>query len=552
MPQIPTFDNTALAPIAPGPPRADPALGQAPGIAQATAGQEPGLALAQVGQNITTQAQDWSNRYAEARRQSDAAALTSQGTKALGDAAFKWSKVPDHLAAAEGFNNDAKNIQAGLLSQSADPLVQGYVGDALGRTSVMFGLETQRQSFGLESNAQVAAGQARRLQWSQQAALAPTPELRANFTDMANADIAGQVAAGWLLPEQGEAAKVAFGSDVAKVGAKQMILANPEQAAQILADPAKSQAAFPGLLPVESENLARQAENRAARMEARAQAAQAHADMMAQRRLVIDQGTNAATLIAQALKNPDQPMDVGQLATMVGTHQLSESGFQAIISAQGAGGQDKPAVVIDLHRQLNDGNLTPDDITNAFNQHTIKQGTAVTLLGALNAQDKQGNNQQRSDGFRAVDDALGGGAVDKGLVDLNNVAGQALVAKRAAAVMEYSQRVDVNNEDPLTVAQDIIKRYSTPPSTPKAWPAPRMGAISSAEDVQAVASATVDALKSGAINQQQYDAERLLIGQYQNYYANQPPASAAGAGAAKSTRKGAAAPPAGLTPAGTE
>ncbi len=522
MPQIPTFDNTTLTPVAPGPPRADASLGQAPGLAQATAGQEPGLALAQVGQNATAQAQEWSNRYAEARRQSDAAALTSQGTKALGDAAFKWSKVPDHLAAAEGFSNDAKNIQAGLLSQSADPLVQGYVGDALGRTSVMFGLETQRQSFGLEANTQNAAGDARQLQWSQQAALAPTPELRANFIDLANADIAGRVAAGWLLPEQGEAAKVAFASNVAKVGAKQMILANPERAAQILADPAKSQVVFPGLLPVEAENLARQAENHAMRMEARAQAAQAHADMMAQRRLVMDQGTNAATLIAQALKSPDQPMDVGQLAAMVGTHQLSESGFQAIISAQGAGGQDKPAVVIDLHRQLNEGNLTPDGITDAFNQHTIKQGTAVTLLNALNAQDKQGNNQQRTDGFRAVDGALGGGAIDKGFLNLDNQASQELVARRAAAIMEYSQRVDLQNEDPLAVAQDIIKRYSTPPQTPKAWAAPRMGAISSADDVQAVAAATVDALKSGAITPQQYEAERLLIGQYQKYFAVQP------------------------------
>ena len=548
MPQIPTFDNTALAPIAPGPPRADPSLGQAPGIAQATAGQEPGLALAQVGQNVTTQAQDWSNRYAEARRQSDAAALTSQGTKALGDAAFKWSKVPDHIAAAEGFNNDAKNIQAGLLSQSADPLVQSYVGDALGRTSIMMGLETQRQSFGLESNAVVAAGLARQEQWSNQAALAPTAALRANFVDLANADIDGQVSGGWLLPEQGQRAKLEFASNVAKVGAKQMILANPEQASAILSDPAKAQVAFPGLLPVEAENLARQAESHAMRIEARAQAAQAHADAVAQRNLVTTQGTNAATLIAQALKNPDQPMDVAQLATMVGTHQLSESGFQAIISAQGAGGQDKPAVVIDLHRQLNEGNLTPDGITNAFNQGNIKQGTAVTLLKALGAIDKQGDNQQRSDGFRAVDSALGGGAIDKGFVGLDNQAGQELVARRAAAVMEYSQRVDVQNENPLAVAQDIIRRYSTPPQTPKAWAAPRMGAINSADDVQTVAEATVDALKSGAINQQQYESERLLIGQYQKYFAVHPPAPTSAAPA----QKGAAGPAAGLVPAGTE
>ena len=74
-------------------------------------------------------------------------------------------------------------------------------------------------------------------------------------------------------------------------------------------------------------------------------------------------------------------------------------------------------------------------------------------------------------------------------------------------------------------------------------------------DVPVVAQATVDALANGTITQQQYDAERVLIGQYQKYYAAQPVAPAAanaGAGAAKSTRKGAAAPPVGLTPAGTE
>ncbi len=275
---------------------------------------------------------------------------------------------------------------------------------------------------------------------------------------------------------------------------------------------------------------------------------------MANRELVRTQGFNAATLMARALNG--EVFNPSDIAARVGTGQLSESGFNAVVAAgvRGQEGNDVPSVILDLHQRLNDGSLKPDDVTNALNSRQIKATSAVTLMSAIGAQDKGEFNQVRNDAFRALDSALGGGAIDKGLVNLDNVPMQALVARRASAQLEFDQRVDKNREDPQAVAQDIINRYSSPPQVPNAWPKPRMGAVSSAADIPNVAAATVQAFQNGQMTQAQYDAERQLLGRLDAYYRSLPPARTPNTGgpAKGSAPRGLAGPPAGLTPTGTE
>ena len=527
MPNIPTFDQQLIAPQVQAPPRADPA-----------AFAQTGQALAQGGAQVSANAQDWANRYADAKRQSDAANISAAASAKLGDAQFRWSKTPDNQAAYDGFQQEAGQIRTDALAQSSDPLVQNYVTRQIDQESIMRGLDTRNTAFGLESSARRGDLDTRLFQYAQSAATSPNDLQRAHYVDQAAADISGSVAAGWLHPEEGAQRRLQFTSQVAEVQARSDLTNDPATALQRLSDPT----AYPGLNEEARARLTDRADRRYEVVVRRGIAEQEHSDRMADHDLTRQQGQNFAGVVADVVGG--KQVDVGQVAEMARTGQISGSQLDSVMSQirSGSQGRDTPAVVVDLHRRLNDGSLTDDDVSTAMSQGQIRGQTAVDLTKALGEASNRQQTAVEKGSYATLKTALNGNAVEQGLFKDN----APLVDKWADAQSEWTKRVTVGREDPQAVLPDMLGRYATPAQVPAAWPRPRMGAVNSSDDVLKVAQATKAALDGGQISQGQFNQEAQLLTKYDAFFAGQAQASAARSSVAP-TKKGGGTP-VGLTP----
>src|SRR5215472_16568068 len=103
MPDIPTFDAAPDVHMTPMPEASAKAMGAA------------GAALSQAGQHLEGTMAEFNQRYQNARRTADASAKMAERTQMLGDAEFRWSKIPDRQKALAGFNAEAAQIGQGLL-----------------------------------------------------------------------------------------------------------------------------------------------------------------------------------------------------------------------------------------------------------------------------------------------------------------------------------------------------------------------------------------------------------------------------------------------------
>ena len=506
-----------------------------------TAFAAPGQALARGAGQLADVANDWSARYAEARRQADAANITADASAKLGDAQFRWSKTPDNEAAYAGFQAEAAQIKANALAASSDPLVQGYVTRQVDQEAIMRGLDTRNTAFGLESSARRGQLDTRLFQYAQAAATAPTDLQRGYYVDQAKADISGSVAAGWLHPEEGAQRSLQFGSQVAEVQARRDLTADPENALRNLSDPTK----YPGLNEEARARLTDRADRRYEVSMRRDIAMQEHEDRMADRDLRQQQGANFAGVVADI--NDGKSVDVGKLTDMTRAGQLSGSQLDgALAQLRGMANRDDPSVVVNLHRSLNAGTLTNDDVSTALSNGSIKGQTAVDLTKALGATaDKQSNAVERSS-FATLKTALSGGAVEQGI--FKNTAPE--TQKWAEAQGEWTNRVLVGRQDPLTVLSDMLPRYTQPTADIAALPRPRMGTITGAQDIPKVAAATKQAFDAGQITQSQFTSEAQLLGRYDAIY--QQHAAALAATAAAKPGKPAAGKAVGLTPVGDQ
>ena len=194
MPVIPEFDQALAIPTPAALPRADPGAASAPGAAIARGGAQMG----QAADGLV----EWSNRYAEARRQQDAANIGFNASQELSNSQFKWSKVADTEAAQAGFAADYKDIRQRALAATTDPFVQTYVSRQLDQEGIIRGENTRAASFHMEAGARAGDLDTRQSGYAQSIATAPNDMTFAHVLDQARADIAGTAAAGWIPPEQ--------------------------------------------------------------------------------------------------------------------------------------------------------------------------------------------------------------------------------------------------------------------------------------------------------------------------------------------------------------
>jgi hypothetical protein len=506
MAKIPTFDNERSPVIGEQIPHADVAMAGAPGAALAGAGAE-----------LTSAAQPFVDQYVDARRQAAGNSLLADATAKQGDLEFRMSKIPDSVAALTGFDAEAAQIKAAVLAQTNDPLVQNFVTSRLDSQANARRESVRNAAFGLEASKYRGDLETQNNQYAQAAATATSDLLRQQFVDQANTGIDGAVKAGWLHPEEGARARIVFASRVSEVGARQDMNANPEAAAQKFADPAS----YPNMLPETRAVLERQAQRMSEAVQHQRIANQAHLDAVAERNLRAAQGSNEIQLL-QAVED-GKDVDLAQVAQLGARQQISPAGYQAISTAirQRQQGRDHPAAVVDLYRQLGDGDDVRADIYQALAAGQVKGSTAVELMKANDAQQKQGQSALQRATFDQLKTALGGHAIDQGLINLGDQDGRDKAALWASAQGEWNRRVLVGREDPQAVYGDMVPRYSHATLTTSAFPTPRLGAVNSTADVEAVWQRTRDAAAVGQISRGDLEREAYLLNQYRQKFAEQ-------------------------------
>lgn len=517
MPVIPTFENEVSVAPPPGPALADP-----------NALSRGAQALSQAGGEVEDVANNFAQRYAEARRQADAANVVANGSKQLGDLQFKWSKVPDRQAATTGFNTEAAALTDKLIGGVQDPQVKSYVQTRLLPEVAARATDTQNASFGLESNMRVGQLQSRLAQYAQSAATSDNPVLQAKIVDDAHADIQGSVAAGWLHPEEGTQMGMQFASRVAGVKVQQFIKTVTEGPADSRMDPITvsnyimDASHFPGLQPEQRQSLADQSIRLARTIISIQTGEQAHQDAQADKQLRTTQGANAATMIAQAADGKDFNAD--DLAHLVSTQQLSEAGFSAVMAAGRARkeGSDDPATAVRLQGELNAGTLTYDDINQGLADGKLKTATAMSFTRSLA---NGGQSEVAKSSYKQLTEAI---TSAKGAFDPGGNASGATRQLQAQADGEWRDRVIVGHEDPNKVVADMMPRYAPdmPPAVPRFGPAPK-----SADDIGTIWAKTRAAYQAGQLPQDEFTRQGQLLQLWRQRLAAQSTRAAANANA---------------------
>ena len=511
MPQIPTFDSIMPVPTNPVGPRVDPNFyGQA--------GQALQRGAAQIG-NV---ADEFNQRYQDAARQTDAANMVADASKQLGDAQFKWSKVANRDEAYQGFQADAARIKTQTLDGINDPLVKAHVTSRVDMESITRGLETQNEAFKLEASKWRGDLDQSLTNYAQAAATAGSQQTRDLILGNAEAAIKTAVDGHYLTPEDGELQKISFRSKMAEVQVRRDMNEDPDAAATKLADPNE----YAGLLPEKREIFQHTALVRADMIERRAIAAQAHADLMAERAQRQAQAFNFSQDFAAALGgNGPNP---SQVADKVRTQAYSPEAANAILTARN--GRDDPMATVQLWKHVGDGAAAPDDIYTALSAGKVSGPTGSDMMKALTARNRGGENQVERAAFATLRTALGGDAVDKGLVDYGNAEHVKQALGWAQAQGEWTRRVLAGTEDPQAVLADMVNRYQRPDHPPVNWDRPRLGGVYATKDVGDIWAKTVAAHDTGQMPDDQFNAQAALLNQYRKFFADQDARRAAAAG----------------------
>lgn len=512
MPQVPQFLNRDTVQIGAPSPHVDPAAAAAPYTAAMQGGAE-----------IGDIAGDWLSRYGAAKRQADAANHVAGAAKQLDDAQFRWSKVPDNLAAQAGFDDEARKIKEQTLNGINDPLVSSYVTQRLDEQVTTRSSETRRSAFALESSAQRGNLDARLNQYAQSAAETQNPLLLKQFTDQATDDITGAVAGGWLHPEEGETKHIGFISEIQRVKAEQdrnaALASRDPQAGLAWAQKVSDPRSYPGLLPPQREALAQRGDTIAYRLSVESASKLAHEDAVAERNLRRTQATNETQTLAAIYSG--KPPDLAGVVDMATKGQISPSGLEAIHSAMNAAdkGRDDPSFVGPMWGRVYAGQATQEDLNHAIAGKQVSTTTADSMSRSIAEIDKQGRAGLEKAAFDKMKTALSGAAIEQGGFAFDKSADKQNQAQLwTDAQGEYGKRVFANHEDPMQVSDDIVARYGKQQDRPEAWPRPRLGTIGSTQDAAAIAAKTQQALEAGQLTPAQFESEKALILRYQNFY----------------------------------
>lgn len=473
------------------------------------------------------------------REQKNTAAILSSLPQVT-DAANQASLIPDRALAESTFLAQGKTILQSATQGETDPFVVARVQAELGHTIADMAGRVSDRAFDQQRSAQAATLDASAQTSAQSYAQTSDPAARQTILDAYNRQLDAAAASHLIEPEQAQLRREQFTSKTVALGIDEernaAIRSHDPLAMSALAAKVSDEKNYPGLLEQDRQQLAGHFDNLAWRYEAASQAAQAHQDAMAERWLRQAQASNEASLIAGSIAG--QRADPITLANAVRTQQITPTGYNAILTAEA--GRDDPRTVVDMNRRLGTGELTSDDIMQGLVDRSVSKETAVTLQRALNERQTQGTNATERGAFATLKTAVGGDAVEKGLVDIGDTAKQAQVQTWAQAQAEWTKRVVAGREDPQAVLSDMLPRYQhLDAATPALWAPPALGSIQSKADVVAVAQKTQAAFDAGQLAQPDFDRQKALIARYGQFYDQQAQRAAAAASVPRPTSGGA-------------
>lgn len=525
MPVIPEFTNnvaTATAPL----PRAD--VRQSSAIADS---------IARGGAQLEATVEPWAERYAASRRAVMASDAMVDAQHGLAQSAQQWSRRAGTLdengkiigtdQAVNGFNDQAQQLRTQAVGQIADPLVKEQVAHSFNEAMIGHAESVRSQGFSQERLARLGQLDTQLNGLAQDAAATSTPEGKLNVTNTAATAIGTLRDAGFINGEEAATRGIAFTSHVQAVGVHQELnsaldLADRDpDAALRLARKINDPASYPGLLPEQRESLGRQAENIAYRLTVQASARAQKEDAAEAKALRQTQATNEAKLLSDVYDN--KPVDIAAATAMASNQQISVAGLQAVHAAldRQREGKDDPLARIDLQQRIQDGEDVHADIRQAIIDHKLSGPTAGALMTQNGARQGKGDNAIDRANFNALKTVLGGDAVEKGMLNFDNKAHVQQIQSWARAQIEWGNRVLVGGEDSRAVLTDMLPRYQSSNYPPATWAAPRLGAVSSSQDVAAVWGKTKAAAAAGQITPDQLGAETDLLGRYRQFYADQ-------------------------------
>lgn len=549
MPQIPVFDDQVTV--------------RAPGAAHASpeAFAAPWQAVARGAEEFSNQMAAFNERYAEAKRQADAANIVAEGTKQLAELQFNTSQTPDRALAMKQFDDGWTKLRDDITKPIMDPRVKAHVLERLTTQASSRWIETGNAAWGLESDAQKGALENRLSTYADAAARATDDNTRSAIIDDATADLKGTVRGGWVKADWAAAREEKFKSDLAGADVRRSMNAianfggaNPSTADLV----ARSQAygelssaieGTPGLTPEHREVLAKMASDAAGSAATRATAKQQHEDVVADRIERREQARNEAILFSAPAPPPDA--EIARLAAAGQISAASVRAFRAWKDREDTG-RDDPLVLAHLIEQQGDGTLKNEDIHAAFDQHRIGRTSFINLIKGNGRDAQRGETATARNAMARLKSMLSVNAVEQGFIkDLTLSAD--LQSRYQRALRDWNAHVISEGENPDAFVDRMAPEYTAGLDIPApSWLArPRFGAITSQDDVQAVQARLAAAYRAKQITQPELENEARLLDQYKQFYAAQA-AAAPSFGKRPAAKPPAAAPSAGVPNWGTK
>lgn len=515
MPNVPTFTNQVSAVTGGGIPRLD-----------ANQAGYTGAVIARAGQQLSGEMEEWNRRYAEARRQSEAADLLAESTSKLGDMEFRWGKLDDNMAAKAGFDQEATKLRDETLQRIQDPQIAALFSDQFTKEMISRSESTRKSAFGVESATQKGNLDLRISAYAKQAANASSPALRDQMLQRAQADIVSATAAGWLHGDEGAVKLLKFNSDISEADALRDITDRPELAQQQLLDPNF----YPGLDPVARSRLSDRANTRVDALRADRIRMAELADRQSEKAL-----KKKGDMVAKDLWGKQADGTLTRDDIEVAKTFLEPSEYRALVSAsQNLGAaNDDPATIARLEQQIGTSGFA-DEARNALEAHMITTDRFVSMLDKNRSELGQAQPSSPYKSGRSLvqttlepGQLLDGGAAAlahagqaQALVEFDNWAAEHPDATRAQAIEEAQKtiaRYQIVNYQQMSIATGLPRYYTGTRDALKTT------------DLDAAEARTVQDLDGNKISREQADQELRKIASWRYILAQkQAPAPATG------------------------
>lgn len=257
----------------------------------------------------------------------------------------------------------------------------------------------------------------------------------------------------------------------------------------------------------------------------RDQAVKAREDALAIKVKGQEQNQNWGGLLARVYDpNNQNPVTAHEISLALTAQEITPQMAEATMSAI-KGGSENILDKIGAIQMAHDDSLTIAEKNSALARMVVDKKinaeTAGMVQNAIYAIDTRGEGAVQRGMFESMSSIMGGHNVDMGLIHLDNAQERKQAELWGQARSEWTQRVVVGKEDPLTVRNNILQRYMQDVEVPSWLSQPKYGAITSMADFERVKMRTQEMYVSGALTRNEAERQNDLLNDYRMFYQDQ-------------------------------